>query len=431
MIPYIGDSLLEDAIPRILSTTGAVLFLDGLDEISELYKRNIETQAVSISRKLTNSKIIISCRSGDYTSHIDNFDVIELCNLKEVQISEIVSKWSKNPDVFLRNYKLLPYFDLSNSPLLLTQLIVLHNTRGYFPDQAVDIYGKIIELMLEQWDNTRKIKRGSLYESFSPLKKKTFLSSLSYQLTYKQKSNRFNDRDLIEAYSRIYRKFHLKGEEASLVVKEIESHTGLIVRSGYEHYEFSHLSLQEYLCALYMVSVPPSSSVSLYLHEYPAPLAIAATLSPETSSWFAHIVLSPYTETESSFNNLLILLDRLRSEGAIIDKGPLVGRAFIKLIGSSHRSANEKFRIAVEDMVSRPDIIESIKSEIVFYKSQNYTGKNKFVTIERRCRLLDEYDNQGVPSFELPAAAFSYIVKLCNLSFCHNKNEEHITYISP
>ena len=71
-----------------------------------------------------------------------------------------------------------------------------------------------------------------------------------------------------------------------VVVAEIESHTGLIVESHYRHFEFSHLSIQEFLCAKHLVNLPYSQDTIKYFLEYPEPLAIAVSISGEPSLWF-------------------------------------------------------------------------------------------------------------------------------------------------
>ena len=76
------------------------------------------------------------------------------------------------------------------------------------------------------------------------------------------------------------------------VVSEIESHTGLISESSYKQFEFSHLSIQEYLCAKYLVNLPYSNNTIKYFSEYPEPLAIATCLSGDSSLWLSNLILN-------------------------------------------------------------------------------------------------------------------------------------------
>ena len=104
------------------------------------------------------------------------------------------------------------------------------------------------------------------------------LSHLSYHITYKTGSRRFSHQDLVDAYKKICETFQLPPGEANQVADELESHTGLIIYSGFEQYEFSHPSIQEYLCAYYLMRDPDCENMIEYLIEYLAPVAVATAM---------------------------------------------------------------------------------------------------------------------------------------------------------
>ncbi|MDB5709380.1 MAG: hypothetical protein JWL96_1450 [Sphingomonas bacterium] len=65
------------------------------------------------------------------------------------------------------------------------------------------------------------------------------------------------------------------------VLRELETHTGIIVAAGFGRFEFAHLSAQEFLCASFISRSPIPDLLKSYLTEYPAPVAVACALSSQ------------------------------------------------------------------------------------------------------------------------------------------------------
>ena len=70
----------------------------------------------------------------------------------------------------------------------------------------------------------------------------------------------------------------------------METHTGIIVATGFERFEFAHLSIQEFLCANYISRSPYPDLLKSYLSDYPAPVAVACALSSNPSLFFAEMI---------------------------------------------------------------------------------------------------------------------------------------------
>jgi hypothetical protein len=122
---------------------------------------------------------------------------------------------------------------------------------------------------------------------FDPPRKADFLAAFAYQLTLKKGSKlEFTQRDLEEIYIVICGRFSLPPSEALSVAREIESHSGLIVKSSYDAYEFAHKSIQEYLVAEHISRLRDLPSTVSLLRSCPNELAIAVALSSDSTSWF-------------------------------------------------------------------------------------------------------------------------------------------------
>ncbi len=231
---YVGEDPLEIALPEFLNETQALLLLDGLDETTQEKKKALDSELSSLAYKLRRSKILLSCRSGDYFRQLEGFDVVELCPLSDEQIQQVASRWITDSEEFLRSLETMPYSDLANRPLFLTHLIFLFQKFGYLPEQPANVYRKIIHILLEQWDFERDIKRKTKYAGFTPERKVDFLSGLAYDLTFRKRATLFSREDLVQYYQMAHKTFHLPPEEAEDVAREVETHTGIIVESSLE-----------------------------------------------------------------------------------------------------------------------------------------------------------------------------------------------------
>lgn len=240
------------------------------------------------------------------------------------------SKW------FYLRLERLPYRDVIDRPLLISQLLFLYKREGYLPDKPVFVYRKLVRLLLQDWDIERGLCRRSMYGAFDPDRKAEFLQQLAFQLTINTKCRTFSREQLIAAYRAVYMSFELPIHDAEKVVAELETHTGIIARAGFNKFEFSHLSLQEYLCAEYLVRCPLRKDLLAYLHKYPAPLAIATALSASPSEWVIYLVLgghgSAYGGAPPSWPASAVFVERLCLERPVFQISKKLGAAFINLL---------------------------------------------------------------------------------------------------
>nr|VFJ71039.1 MAG: NACHT domain-containing protein [Candidatus Kentron sp. FW] len=353
----IGGDLLADVVIDFLNETGAFLLVDGLDEAPPTKRDEIERNLSTLAHKLINSKMLITSRTGDYYRKIEGVDVVEISPLADKQIEEVVKKWlPKDYNNFLRELNVLPYRDTVRRPLSLVQVVVLYSNYGYFPEQPSIIYKKIIWLYLEGWDYHRRISRASKYAGFIPERKLEFLSAIAFQLTLKQKTARFDGSALVVAYGRVHKLFGLPEYEATKVVQEIEAHTGLIIETGPQVYEFSHLSLQEYLCANYLVRSPITKDVGKYFVERPGVLALAVVLSSNPNSWIASLFLtsSTFEEIKKNTASLSEFIRRLVLERPNFDDDEGLGAAITAVAMQFHD--NEEIQYAVCALLDFPQV---------------------------------------------------------------------------
>lgn len=386
---FIGENLLSESLPKILDETRAIIFLDGLDEASPKIRGMIESDITWFSNQLNFCKLIVTCRSGDYSTQIDGFNIFELEDLDQIQVSKMVSNWANSPEEFFDALNVAPYKDVSNRPLFLAQLIVIFNIYGDLPEQPYDVYSKLIRLVIEDWDKQRRHKRVSQYSNFGTEKKLQFLAAISYELTYVIKTKRFNTNDLIKAYRNIYEVFDLPKHEAEAVALELESHTGLIIKSGYKHFEFSHLSLQEYLCANYLVKDPISDVVLNYFQEYPAPLAVAVAMASNPSNWFSLILLLDSEMKNIGQKQLNSFLNRLSQEKPNFSKSVIFGAAVLKAIIAINVDEQHQY---FSDFLKQKNVIPSLAEALIHFQFDFKQKDQDFYSFNKRFGSLNKYN---------------------------------------
>ncbi|HJQ36944.1 MAG TPA: NACHT domain-containing protein [Thermoanaerobaculia bacterium] len=290
---FVGSERLATAIAALLDSTHALLLLDGLDEVSPELRTFTERQISRIAEKCQHAKIIVTCRSGDFNAQLSNFDLVELAPLEPSQISDIAHRWTRTPDDFLEKLSKQSFLDLANRPLFLCQLLVLYEERGLIPDQPADVIELIVRLAIEEWDiKHKKLPRLSRYAAFDTSRKRDFLAHLAFWLTYELHEHQFTSASIAAAYLELHERFRLPYGESDAVVRELETHTGIFVDAGRNRFEFSHLSLQEYLCATYVVRESISSRFARYLLDKPAPIAVACALAPRPEHWLPRVLLN-------------------------------------------------------------------------------------------------------------------------------------------
>jgi predicted NACHT family NTPase len=341
------DELVLEFISNFLNFTNSIVFIDGFDEIPIEEQRKVLSDVKDLGLKLSNAKIILTSRTSSINNIIvESFEVYELKPIDREDVVIISKKWLGDNSIFVKELYKKPYCELANRPIYLSLLLVLFEKTQTLPTRALDIYREAVYLIIRDWDESRQITRHSKYTDFNVHSKLLFLQELAFFLTYKINSNVFSSTDLIEIYNNIYGRYNLPKEEVYDVISEIESHNGLISEVGYKIFEFSHLTLQEYLCAEYLVTLPFNQSIARYFIERPDPIAIAISLSRDSGVWFANLILNEHlniskvngiTNFGISISKLLI---RLLDESPIFNISFELGAVIIYLVSKFQKNEN-------------------------------------------------------------------------------------------
>jgi predicted NACHT family NTPase len=385
-ITYVGDIKLDVFIAKFLNKTNSLLVLDGLDEVPVEIQKSILKEIESIGLRLSSSKIVLTVRKSKIRNKVSNFTKYEIKPLDNTKVLQISEKWlGKEAGILFNNeLKNKPYNDLANRPIFLTLLMILWNKFKYLPLQPYEVYKEATFLIVTDWDEHRDIVRNSKYSDFNTRKKLKFLFELSYFMTYRVKQKVFASDILKKFYEETHLKYKLPIDEITDVVSEIESHNGIISEAHHNHYEFSHLSIQEYLCAEYIVTLPYSQKTVQYFYEYPEPLAIAICISGDASIWFSNLILNSNFNIQNVRkqrkgdrfkNSLFTLISRLLIESPSFNTSNELGLSILFLL-FNHFNSDKEFDILIIKLVRYPNVIQSINLALTNFKIIPELGKS-------------------------------------------------------
>lgn len=333
-LPVDYKTLTERAVVRLLEILRPVILLDGLDEIAHKLRRDgIIAGIRRLALQLESARIVLTARTGEFSYHLEKMNAYEIAPLSEPQIKQFAFGWLGDADgkTFLSQVSKSPFADTAMKPLTLAHLCAIFERVRRIPEKPKSVYKKFVSLLLEDWDQQRSVERVSSYSDFEVDRKSEFLADLAHELTKSNRASGFSRDDLIGSYFLIRANYGLPKNEAQAVVNELETHTGLIVQSGADYFEFSHKSLQEYLTAVFIVGLPTIPRNMIELQIMPNELAVSTALSSRPSEYLYRLVVHHFSHFNLSFQFVRSFVNRLIVEKPDFELSMQVGVAILCL----------------------------------------------------------------------------------------------------
>ncbi|PZV27702.1 MAG: NACHT domain-containing protein [Snowella sp.] len=256
-----GFPNVEKAIPDKLKKGELLILLDGLDEVPDANTNNVITTIQNFVDQHNKNRFIISCRTAART-HFRQFTDIEIVEFDDQQIETFIEHWFRDePETAKECWELLqqPEYasakELGQTPLLLTFLCLVYDENQAFPTNRSRLYGDALRILLERWAAENRLpNRRQIYENLSIENEEILLSEIAYfyfsedRLFYNQ--GELTDQIKTFLMDSLNAPHYLDGEQ---ILKTIEKEQGIFVERARGEYSFSHLTLQEYLTAKYIV----------------------------------------------------------------------------------------------------------------------------------------------------------------------------------
>jgi NACHT domain len=223
---------------------GYALLLDGFDELP--FGHEVVTKSFGRLQGICGS-LIITSRSSRIPLVDDSFSYLRLNPFSNDNVLEFLGKWfSENPqkvgELWMRIRTNSALMQFCRSPLMLTLYAILatgHKGIDSLPVRRTEIYSKISEMLLGEWDGKRRVRN-----NFSVHEKVNILEHLAYT-THSSKRRTFT----FSAIQSACQQAGVKEKEVTLIIEEIIYRGSLIRQAVSGGFEFVHLSFQEFFSA--------------------------------------------------------------------------------------------------------------------------------------------------------------------------------------
>ncbi len=283
LLPYLQERLLKD---------GALVLLDGLDEVPEAQQRRktlleaVQELASMLPRN--KSRFLVTARPYAYADpkwHLSEFSILALAPFSEDQVDRFIARWYQavrlsmgwNEDTARdkgqRLHSVLkerPYLaDLASRPLLLTLMTTLHSSWGQLPEDRADLYEETVKLLLGRWQRAREVKgrEGELVIEpgitqalrIGEERIRAALEALAFTVHARQGKERVPDAepaDISEGEVLVSFKPLLRNLDPEALLHYLKDRAGVLIARRNGVYTFPHRSFQEYLTACYLANQP-------------------------------------------------------------------------------------------------------------------------------------------------------------------------------
>jgi len=252
---------------EILRQGGALILLDGLDEVRDADTSRVLRQIREFSQQFPQNQCVITCRIAAREYTFEQFTEVEIADFNDEQIADFSGKWfrSKNDPIkaerFLQKLRQdAPIRELATNSLLLTLLCLVFEDSGSFPTNRAELYQTGVDVLLKKWDVKRNIEREQVYKRLSLKRKEDLLSQIA-RTTFEAGNYFFKQREVeryISQYIENLPDASTDSEalelDSAAVLKSIEAQHGLLVERARGIYSFSHLTFHEYFTARKIVT---------------------------------------------------------------------------------------------------------------------------------------------------------------------------------
>ncbi|HQF63389.1 MAG TPA: SUMF1/EgtB/PvdO family nonheme iron enzyme [Anaerolineaceae bacterium] len=291
LLGELGAAQLFPVFQQRILHQGAMILLDGLDEVPEAgQRRKCLLEAIQSWLKCFNGvqpRVLLTARPYAYADpawQLPDFEMLSLAPFDEEQIGNFVDHWYQaarpaigwDADTAAGRGSLLKQAiqqrsylaDLASRPLLLTLTAAIDTGGGKLPEDRAELYEEAVNLLLLRWQRGSEILDAdgktisddqiTRVQAIPEAQKRRALEKLAYQVHERQgqAQSRSSDSADIPATD-IYAVFNpLLPDDinARVLLGFLENRAGLLIGRSEEVYTFLHRSFQEYLAGCYLVS---------------------------------------------------------------------------------------------------------------------------------------------------------------------------------
>ncbi|NRF71445.1 NACHT domain-containing protein [Aquincola sp. S2] len=364
---------------RFLDLLGVSLLFDGIDEIP--FATGIDAawgEAVQLLGTLKHSRALITHRTAlmprmripAATFEIAPFGMDAVRQLALAELGD-----ERTAGRFVVGLTNSPYADVATSPLMLTLLLGVFTRFGELPNRGLDVYRRMVSLSLNEWDEMRGIRREHSARLSSD-QLHGLLSHVAFESTSRGYSNFSEER--LASWIKLHPNQIVSSDSGVSMAIDILLGGGLLFRTGTDSISFAHKSIQEFLCAEYIVRLPLARSAK-WATRLPSEMALVIGLSSDPTSYFCELVLNKYVADDCPPEAAARLVHRLRLEGvAILSNSDSILAAALLLIRTESRAPLELLapppsaQVSAEAVLSYYSPSRSTQNEVQLHRSKTH-----------------------------------------------------------
>jgi predicted nucleotidyltransferase len=359
---HASAAILEQHLKEELRRGACLVLLDGLDEVGG--QENLTATLRDFIARYPDNQFVLTSRlvglDTEPWSRLD-FTTCDITDWQEDDIRDFARRWytswrgeggrrrceenerqaEKLSDAILSHS---PLRDIATNPLMLTILAALHHANAALPRRRVDLYAKVVEVLLETWEAGKRAARPGDPLHGIALEPREFgwlLSRLG--LAMQRQDHLLNPRWWVTEFVQQFLRASLALEEeqakdqADQVIRYLCERSGLLVERGADIFGFSHRTFQEYFAArgiLEEAEEGNSGALDLlrpYLYHprwEEVVRLVAAQLVPAQATALLRTVLDDPDPAGRFLRRGLRLALRCLADGAVIADRSLLGQLF-------------------------------------------------------------------------------------------------------
>ncbi|EKU97607.1 putative NTPase (NACHT family) [Leptolyngbya sp. PCC 7375] len=243
-----------------------LILLDGLDEVPTDNVNQVIEHIEDFAIQHDKNTFVASCRTAAYRSSFQQFSDVTIADFDDDQIQQFIQHWfnsklDQEAGTANEYWQLLQQpenkaaKELAQTPLLLTFLCLIYEREQTLPNRCSTLYGSALNILLSEWSAQKNLPKTSIYKDFHPELEKEMLSEIAYN-SFKEDRLFFSKSDITDCITTFLADTLDAPEylDGPAVLHAIEVQQGILVKRATDTYSFSHLTLQEYLTALYIVN---------------------------------------------------------------------------------------------------------------------------------------------------------------------------------
>lgn len=242
-----------------------LILLDGLDEVPTAKRDTVIDIIQDFVDQYDQNRFISSCRIAAYRNNFRRFTDVVMAEFGDDQIEKYIQNWFHSEEdlkseTAKRYWKLLKKTEnsaakeLAHTPLLLTFLCLVYDRSQAISNNRSTLYRKALRILLEEWAAEKRIMPEEIYQGLDVQLEEILLTEIAYERFEADRLFMTQD-DLVNSIknflaTNLNAPQHLSGEK---VLNSIAIQQGILVERAEDIFSFSHLTLQEYLAAKYIV----------------------------------------------------------------------------------------------------------------------------------------------------------------------------------